>query len=154
MAAWRDRLIPWYFVAFFVILAAVDGWFVMLAVRTQPGTIIDHPYERGIIYNRALKAYEEQEALGWKGTLTVDKNDIRFRLRDAEGKTLAADSVSVRMVRPTRLGLDTDVKMEKQPDESWSAKLALPAPGLWEARVNARAGGHDFQQSKRVVLNE
>lgn len=67
----RDKLIPWYFVLFFVVIGAVNAVMVTLAVRTHTGTVTDHPYEKGLAYNKVVDAANAQEKLGWK-------SDIRF----------------------------------------------------------------------------
>ena len=143
----RDKLIPWYFVAFFVVLALVDGTMVTLAVRTQTGLVTQHPYEKGLAYNQVVKAEEQQKALGWKSDIKVENGMLLFALKDAEGKLLNADKVIANILRPTQAGMDfvVEIKNGKTP-------ITFPAKGLWEVRVNAEVGAIHYQQSKRIVI--
>lgn len=144
----RDRLIPWYFVAFFLVVFAVDITMATLAVRTHPGTVEDHPYERGIGYNKTIAAEENQEKLGWKADITLSGRDVSVVLRDASGKPIATKDMVVQCYRPSQQSMDRAV-----PFTQGKASLAALAPGLWELRVFITAQGKSFQQSKRVVLS-
>ncbi len=148
----RDRLIPWYFVMFFVGLVVVLGGFVMIAVRTQTGVVTDHPYEKGLAYNKVVAAAAAQEALGWKGGVeftgtTAGKGTLQFTLTDKKGKPLALESAEVKFDRPTQAGHDFTVALTKG-----RAEVTFPEAGLWEARVFAVSGGKSYQQAKRIVV--
>lgn len=142
-----DRMIPWYFVAFFLVVLAVNGVMVMLAVRTHTGTVTDHPYEKGIAYNQVVQAENSQEKLGWKAQMILDGETLNVVLKDARGNTLSPNSLTVRFVRPTQDGMDFEVT-----PRNGKAQVRLPARGLWEMRLFATVGGTNYQQSKRVIV--
>lgn len=142
----RDKLIPWYFVAFFVALAVVDGTMVTLAVRTQTGTVTNHPYEKGLRYNQVVAAAEHQNALGWKGEITFAANTLNFHLYDAAGNPLMPDNATATFTRPTQAGMDFSVTLTKG-----KAAVTLPAKGLWEIRVYATRRDRHYQHAKRIV---
>lgn len=143
----RDKLIPWYFVLFFVGLALVDGIMVTLAVRTHTGTVTDHPYERGLAYNRVIEAEEKQEALGWNGTIGYVGGQLHFTLRDQKGNAIIPETVKATITRPTQAGMDFTVEMK-----DGQTPVAFPAKGLWEVRVDAVYNQLHYQQSKRIVV--
>ena len=60
----RDRIIPLYFVAFFVFIAIMDGIFVYLATTTHSGVVTENAYQKGLNYNQYITAYDQQEMLG------------------------------------------------------------------------------------------
>lgn len=148
----RDRLIPWYFVAFFAIIFLVDGVMVTLALRDYGGTVTEHPYEKGLAYNEVVKAEAAQAALGWQGGIEFLKGTLTFALWDRDNHPVSLDQVTVRFSRPAQVGRDFDVSLRQTMPGVWKAKANPPLPGLWEVRVYARHGNHRYQQSKRIVV--
>lgn len=153
----RDRWIPRYFVAFFVVLALIDGVMVTIAVRTQTGVVSKHPYEQGLAYNQVVKASEAQNKLGWKGTINFlpiakKTGTLIFMLKDSDGTILQADNVSVFVTRPTQDGMDFTVELKHVKSGSFESDIKFPLEGLWEARIYAKYGENSYQESKRIVL--
>ncbi len=151
----RDKRIPYYFVAFFVGLALVDGIMVTLAIRTQTGTVTEHPYEKGLAYNKVVDAANAQAELGWSGdiqftpsTLGSLSGIITIHLQDKTSQRLTPDAASIHFTRPTQAGMDFTVDMGNSAQHS----LAFPVKGLWEARLFIRHQGTDYQTSKRMVI--
>lgn len=143
----RDKMIPWYFVAFFLVLAVVDGAMVTLAVRTQTGVVTDHPYEKGLAYNRIVSAAEKQQLLGWKSDMTYEKKTLIFTLLDAKGILVKPEKATAKIIRPTQDGMDFSVQLK-----DGKAQMTFPKPGLWEVHVQAEAGGIPYQHTKRIVV--
>lgn len=148
----RDRHIPFYFIAFFVALAIVDGTMVTIAIRTHTGLVTDHPYERGLAYNQVVQAASLQDEQAWKGTIVFkqiaqQKGVLMFRLNDKSGKVLMLDSVYAEFIRPTQQGMDFSVIME-----GIDSAVTLPAKGVWDIRIHASHQGIEYQQSKRIVV--
>ncbi len=151
-----DRFIPWYIVGFFVVLTMVLGTLVWIAEQNFPGTVTDKPYERGLAYNRTLQAAAAEQAMGWHGKVTLqpvaDGYRVRYELHGADGLPLPAATVQCWLYRPSNSKLDQKFALTVQPDGSYAAPVTLPAKGVWEIRLAANAGGHDFQQSERIVV--
>ena len=126
----RDRIIPWYFVMFFLVVAAVNAVMVTLAVRTLPGTVTDHPYEKGLAYNQVVAASDKQEALGWKGD-----------------KPLQPESVTAKLFRPSKAAMDFVVSLTRG-----GAPVKFPVNGLWEVQIDAVVGDTHYKQTKRIVV--
>jgi nitrogen fixation protein FixH len=143
----RDKWIPWYFVAFFVFIGIVNAIMVTLALDTRTGIVTEHAYEKGLAYNDVVSATAAQDALGWKGEIILADNTLQFILRDAEGKTLTPDTLKATITRPTSEGMDFAATLTEG-----KAMLTFPQKGLWEIRVFATLGAHQFQQAKRVVV--
>lgn len=143
----RDKWIPWYFVAFFVFIGAVNAVMVTLALDTKTGTVTEHAYEKGLAYNEVISATAAQAALGWKGEIILSGETLSFTLRDAEGKLLTPDTLKATLTRPTNEGMDFSTTLT-----DGKATLAFPQKGLWEIRIFATLGAHKFQQAKRVVV--
>ena len=73
-----DKWIPWYFVAFFVVLAILDGIFVTIAATTHTGVITENAYQKGLDYNEVVAASEEQDEIGWVGNIGFEKSTVTF----------------------------------------------------------------------------
>lgn len=60
----RDGLyVLLWFVGFFLVLCSVNAIFVFEALKTHPGTVVEHPYQEGIHYNDLLeKAKKRHDA--------------------------------------------------------------------------------------------
>jgi nitrogen fixation protein FixH len=151
-----DRWIPWYFAAFFVALTAVLVPMCIIAVHTGSGSVTDNAYEKGLAYNKAIRAAEEQNTLNWRGALTVTPIDgrlfVQFNLANATGKPLNGAEVKFWLVRPTQAGKDQSVVLASQNNGRYTGEVTLPVHGSWEARVSATVDGHNYQTVKRMVL--
>jgi nitrogen fixation protein FixH len=152
-----DRWIPWYFVAFFIALVSILVPMCVIAVRTNSGVVTDNAYEKGLAYNKAIQAAARQNALHWRGDLAIipvsgDRIRADFSLADANGKSLDNAAVTLWLVRPAQAGKDQTAPMKLQSAGRYSAELALPLRGLWEARVSATANGQNYQIVKRITM--
>jgi nitrogen fixation protein FixH len=156
-AAGKRSMIPWIFVGAMGLVVAVNATMVTLALRDFSGVIIDHPYEAGLEYNRAIAAEKRQEALGWSLGLQFERGatPLTGRLvltaRDAGARPLAVD-IQARLVRPIdRL---PDVPAVFRPDGAgrYVADVAVPRPGQWELRAVNRVGGARYDLIQRVFV--
>jgi nitrogen fixation protein FixH len=152
-----DRFIPYYFVAFFVVLTILLGNFAWIAVRGNPGVVADHAYEVGVAYNKMLRTAAAQEALGWKSALDVTptadaKFETAFTLHDASGHAIDNAEAKVIFKRPTMSQFDQTVALKHQTDGRYTALVDLPAHGVWQVYAAARSDGHEFQIMRRIVL--
>jgi nitrogen fixation protein FixH len=155
--AGRSRWIPWAFVGFFVIVFAVNGVMVWVAVSSWTGLEADSSYERGLIYNRALEAERQQAALGWRAAIdfhqTGDRRGtLELRLQGRDAAPLQGARIDAEIVRPTQVGYDFDVALEEQAPGRYRADLRLPLPGQWEVRLAARAQGEVYRLSPRIYV--
>ena len=124
----RDRLIPWYFVAFFAVVFAADAVMVTLALRTHTGTVTKHPYEEGLAYNRTLEAAAAQEAQQLTPKVAYENGALVVTLEGAE-------NVIAEIRRPTDSRYDQTVTLTPDATRTYRATLDLPLRGQWEARV-------------------
>lgn len=153
----EDRWIPWTFVAFFVVLAAVNAVLVVMAVKSWPGVESANAYEEGLAYNRTLEEARRQEALGWRYGFAFRQAGprlarIEVSLHDRAGAPLAQAEVSARLVRPTSEGRDFDVDLVGDGSGRFAADVAVPLPGLWEVRIAAVHPSGTYRRIERVVL--
>ncbi len=154
-----DKWIPWYFVMFFVGLTILNGIMVTIAVRSYTGTVVSHPYEKGLNYNKTIAAAEAQEARGWKGDIRHEGKKLYFTLENESGQPVALKEVKANFFRPTQQGYDFNQVLKFDTVGNYSAEVNFPLPGLWEVQIFAlaednSAEGKTYQQSTRLVIHE
>jgi len=147
-----DRFIPYYFVVFFVLLAALLFWFVDLAVSTNTGVVTDNAYNKGLEYNKTIAKAEQQEKLGWRPSIKLDGKDFTFSLLDKNSKPISEAKVVARFIRPTQDGFDKDFTLTNEGEGQYKAKLDLALQGVWDVTVKAVANDQQFQYSQRIIL--
>jgi nitrogen fixation protein FixH len=141
------RQVFWYFLVFFCFIAAVNAIMVTYALHTHSGVVTEHTYEKGLAYNKVIEAEEEQEALGWKGTISYKDGLLQFTLVDADGAPIRPKKITATITRPIQIGMDfvLDIDGEETP-------IDFPANGLWEIRIDVIHEGLHYQQSRRIIV--
>ncbi len=148
-ASKRDKWIPWYFVAFFVAIAIVDGAFVTIAIRSQTGVVTERAYEKGLAYNDILSEAAAQKDLGIEGRAEFKNDEIIWNLVDKDGKPLNGIVATVHFYRPTQEGYDFKIELNDLGGGIYSARPKFPLPGLWKARFEATWQDTLSQQKQR-----
>lgn len=147
-----DKYIPWYFVAFFVVLAVLDGFFVYLATSTQPGLVTEHAYQKGVAYNETIAQAEAQAALGWQCRITLEGKTLVLTLKDKDNAPITGAAVEASITRPTSNGHDFTVALAESAPGVYSVDPAFPMPGLWNIGAQVTWNQQHYQKSQRVVL--
>jgi nitrogen fixation protein FixH len=145
-----------YFLTGFLIVAAVNVFFIYKAVTTHSGEVTDNAYQRGLAYNKTLDEAAEEQNLGWKASLTAVKQGSAYLLTlaatDKNGAPLSFDGIRATIRRPARAKDDMDVTFAARAPGVYTATAALPLPGLWEIDAVMTAGGRTLHFSKRTVV--
>ena len=153
----RGSWIPWLFVAFLLVVVAVNGTMIWIAVESWPGLVTPQAYEKGLIYNRNLEAAQRQVSLGWQPRLTARilqglAAEMELVLIDTHGAPLTNAEVRAFFKRPTQDGTDFEVALATERPGTYQAGFELPMVGLWDIHVAIRRGGDLFVHDERVML--
>ena len=153
------RLIPWMFVAFFAVVAAVNGVMIAFALETFTGVTTEHPYEEGVAYNATIAAARAQEKLGWQVAIDFaapDRDHARLAvtLRGRDGAPLTGAALSARFVRPTSEGFDSTATLRESGAGRYEAEPRLALPGQWDLVVTATHDNASYQKTQRVFVRE
>ncbi len=152
-APMRDRIIPLYFVAFFVFIAIFDVIFVYLATSTHSGVVTENAYQKGLNYNQYIDAYDQQEITGWNGNIGFNEHSLFFQLNDKQGQPIVGAKVVAHISRSTRSGLDFEVLLEHRSEGMYeNDEMNFPLKGQWDIRVVAEWSQQKHQQSKRIIV--
>lgn len=132
-----DKLIPWMFVAFFVVVAAVNGVFIYFAVHSYTGVVSEHAYEKGLAYNETLEKARKQVAMNIAHEAAYENGVLRLVLKDADGQPLSEAKVTAHILRPVSEGLDFDVELVHLGGGIYEVPIETPLPGRWRAELEA-----------------
>jgi nitrogen fixation protein FixH len=95
----RGRWIPWVFVGGMGLVVAVNALLVWFALSTFTGVTVPRAYERGRGYDQVLTEAARQDALGWRGDITLEAGMLRLAMQDAAQQPLHGRVEGV-MLRP------------------------------------------------------
>ncbi|MCX7932739.1 MAG: FixH family protein [Rhodovarius sp.] len=145
----RSRWIPWAFVGAMLLVVAVNGVMVWLALSTFTGVTTPRAYDRGRAYNEVLAEAARQDALGWRSSVRLEAGRLVVEVEDAEGRPVQG-LLAGALHRPLSLEV---VALEWRPlaPGRWAAAVADLPPGQWEARLSltGREGRLDIR--RRVI---
>ncbi|MDP1631024.1 MAG: FixH family protein [Caulobacter sp.] len=139
-------------VLFFGLIAAVDGYFISLAVKTFSGQVAKNPYEAGLVYNRTLAQREREAALGWTATVErLDGDVIAVRVSDRAGAPLDGLSVTATLERPATSKGQRTLSFAGAGPGLYRANAA-PLDGAWDVHATIRGPGDAlFEADRRLV---
>ena len=143
---------PWPFILAGLLLLMVSGSLLFLRISIErPDPLVvaqSHGAERA--YGERLRAQRRALRGDWRIGLVADvaagEARIRVAARDASGRPVELEDLTVTRVRPAEGGLDAPVELEAARD-AWLARVDLPRPGRWHLRVRARRDGEALEQT-------
>ena len=149
-----DRWIPSLFVGAFLIILAVNGTMIWLALSTFGGLATADYYDRGRTYNETLETAEAMAALGWQvEVVSTPQEDgmylMEATLLDDDGAPLLGAEVTGNLVRPSSDDQDMQVVLVAQEDGRWAVPVAA---GLWELRLLVERDGMQLASGHRLEL--
>lgn len=150
----RFSIIPWLFVAGFVLVILVNGIMMWFAIGSFSGLYSDHARDRGLHYNQVMAEQRERDALAWtiETSWQADSHRLGLTVKDAGGKPLAGAAVAIELIRPAERRVPIEVAMEPLGDGRFAGTVALPARGNWDADIVVDAGSHRFAVTRRLFL--
>lgn len=143
--------------AFFLLVASVDGLMIYKAVKTFSGEVTPHPYERGLAYNRDISRAREQAMRDWKVGVRLTRAsagdvDIRVTARDADGAEIAGVEMHVLLAAPADLSRDVRATLVETAPGRFSGKVKAP-PGARDLELTALRGGEEvFRSHSRIEV--
>jgi nitrogen fixation protein FixH len=149
------RWIPWLFAGLFLVVLAVNGTMIAIAVSTFNGLETTQAYEKGLAYNDNLAAAAEQQDLGWQASLDVSSGSagrvtLTFDLADRLGAAITGADVHADLDRPLQAGHEQTATLDEVGVGRYAATVELPLMGQWDVQLIAAARGHRHQLAKRI----
>ncbi len=140
-----------YFLAFFVAIAAVNAVFITKALKTHSGVVSESAYEDGLAYNDRLHAGRVQEALGLTENLVHENGTLTWTIQDKNGAPLTGAKVTARMIRPLKSGHDYEIEFTQVAKGVYSVPLNAPLSGAWTVKANAQWDTHNYQTTLEII---
>lgn len=141
-------------IAFFGLIATVNGIFIFFALESWPGLSQQDPYKVGIDYNRVLDEARTQKALGWRSGVDLGSDGgLTVRIANAAGSPIADLVVTATLKRPASAERDEAVSLAREPDGAYRARVALPLAGAWLVEVSAiHADGRRYRMVHEILV--
>jgi nitrogen fixation protein FixH len=145
----RDLWIPAGFVLFFVALAGLQLWFVLLANRTFTGLVTD-PRPAGLAHGTA-------PATDWAARLAFTPTGplagmLDLTLTDSSGQPLAPERLTATAERTTRFPQLVPVLLRPVGVGRFEARLQLPLAGPWAVRLTLTQQGRTTERVETVEV--
>lgn len=142
----RER--PWYRQPLVWMVIAIPGSSVLagivmlvLAAASYDGLVVDDYYKRGLEINRELERDRAAALLGLNAGVVFDSRswDIRVRVTSRDPRALLPSRLTLRLVHPTRSGLDRDIALRLSGEGRYSGSLDRLEPGHWHLQLETEA---------------
>lgn len=155
----KKSIIPYYFVAFFLVVFSANGIMIYTALSSWTGLETKNHYIKGLSYNDNLDGAAAMKALGWEKSLEIVPitnmmGKIVIRIQDKSGDALTNANVMVTAIRPTHHGYDQTVSLQEVSSGQYEAPLEFPLFGQWDLRQEIRHNGKSFQQVDRILIDD
>jgi len=131
---WYREPWPWILMAgpaIVVVAGFVTAW---LAVRSDDGLVADDYYKQGLAINQTLGRSDAAERLGAQAELRLVDGRVRVFLENAPVR----GTLALRLVHPTRSGMDQSVAMAMLRPGEYEGQLQALLPGRWHVVLEDR----------------
>lgn len=138
---WYRQPLVWLVIAIPASAVVMGVAMILLSVSSFDGMVDDDYYQRGLEINRDLSRDEVAVKRGLRAALTADwpKGFITAKISFTdENSDPLPERVNLRLIHPTRAGLDQSLVLDRYAGGLYQAGLAPMAPGNWRVQLDAR----------------
>lgn len=135
----------------FAVVLAVNIVFVRTALRSNPGVVTEHAYEKGLAYNTVLDEVKTEKSLGWKASISYDDGRLQLSLNNKEGQPMHGAQVKALVDRPLQEGFSKTIALPETGDALYAAPVEFPLPGQWDITASIIWNKHYFQIRQRIM---
>ncbi len=134
------RMVLFSLIAFFGVVASVNGVMVYVALDTFPGLEVDSSYKVSQRYNKQIAKAKAQAALNWNVDAAIERNGdgtahIRVLAQDKSGAPITGEIVTVKLHRPTITAADQNLVLSERSSGEYVANAAGIGAGNWNVTV-------------------
>tara|TARA_B100001564_G_C20614631_1_gene659269 strand:- start:568 stop:1032 length:465 start_codon:yes stop_codon:yes gene_type:complete len=148
-----DKWIPWYFVAFFAVLAILDGIFVFLATSTHTGVVTQNAYEKGLNYNKVIEAYDAQHTNNIIESIGIEKSAIYAIIKIADTtETTGTMTPEAYLKYVGQEGFDFKQSLPAVGKGKYQQLIDFPTTGQWDLTVAVTWNKKHYQKTKRLYI--
>ncbi|WP_455219289.1 FixH family protein [Kaarinaea lacus] len=151
-------VIGWFGVV--AVFLAVNAVFIVLAVVSNPGLVVEDYYEQGRQYEKnAIKRLTAHNKLQWQSKLEIPEavtlntvDTYRFSAVDSRGLPIRDADVQVVAYRPSDAGADFTTTLEPIAPGLYQASLSFPLPGIWDLNIKVQRGDDRLEMVQRLSV--
>lgn len=128
--------------AFFGLVTVANAFMIYWAVGTFSGMETDNAYKIGVAYNERISAAAEQNALGWRESVSFDtqSENLVVTLTDKDGRGVDGLAVTAKIGRPATDVFDRSVDLAGEGGGKYTARLEGLGSGAWATQIAALEG--------------
>ncbi len=157
-ARYNPWVIGWF--SLVAVFLAVNAVFIVFAVISSPGLVVENYYEQGRQYEKnALKLLTEHKRLQWETKLEVPEiitlnsaNTYRFSAVDSRGVPIRDAEVKLTAYRPSSANADFTTALQQIAPGLYQANVSFPLPGIWDLNVKVVHGEDHFEVAQRLSV--
>lgn len=147
--------IPYFFIAFFLVIFAVNIFYIYISQKTWRGVVTDRQIKSSGDYKDVVKNSERQNQLGWSVDDRYQKIDSKngimlIKVLDSKGSAIKDLEIRILLKRPTQIGFDFEV-LAKSLGDSYRAEISLPISGQWDVQISAFDGHDIYHKTRRII---
>lgn len=138
LTPWYRQFWPWFLIAFplSAVLAGVATYW--LAARSADGLVEDDYYKQGLAINRTLDRDHVAQRAILAAQLRTTPQGVAVTLSGQ--LTRMPDRLVLRVLHPTRSGMDQTVVLVRAPSGEYRGGWALPGAGKWHLLLQDEGG--------------
>lgn len=141
---------PLAITVFFAFIVLLNIQLLILAASGYGGLLDEHPYEKGLSYDRERAEQEKFEQSGW--TMQLRVNPLQLSAFDADRSPISGASVHLHALRPNNAALDIDMSLKETSPGSYAGSVSL-IEGRWIVGLMIDYGGETYR-IKRTVFSD
>jgi hypothetical protein len=141
---------PYGIIAFFVVLVCALAAVVTIAVTHSESMVSENYYEQELKYQDHIDSAARGQESG--ATIRLDARDGKLLVAVPATQVAQGVSGAVEFYRPSTPALDRTVPFKPGADGSQTMDVTKLAGGLWEVRVQWRAGGEGYFLEEKITL--
>jgi uncharacterized protein len=135
---WYRERWPWILMAGPAFVVCGGAYAMWLAKSTDDGLVADDYYKRGMAINRTLQRFERAAALKVGAIVEIAPDGgVRVTLSGIEDGV--PPSLRLRLVHPTKAGLDESAEVVRSADGTYAGRIAPPPSVRWLVIVETDA---------------
>jgi nitrogen fixation protein FixH len=142
-------------IAVIAAIAAVAGS-VVVGMKSFDGTVTEHPYEAGLVWDDILRKEAE---LGWavdisKGPYFTGHSEIIIDVQDNDGSPLQNAALLVMAGRVETSAYDQYSDTVKIREGLYRVKVTFPIYGYWVITIEVTQGDNTLSFKKRIFVEK
>ncbi|MVA97435.1 cytochrome oxidase [Nitratireductor sp. CAU 1489] len=136
--------------AFFGTIITVNLTMATFANRSWTGLVVKNSYVASQQFNDKAALARAQDALGWRGELTISDGTVGYRLTDRSGDPVSVEAVRMIFRRPVSEQGDRALALARAGTGVFAAAIEI-ADGGWIVEILSDVGQADpYRQVERV----